>query len=270
MIRSGMCSVTLAKQSPQDVLQTVVRAGLQGIEWWGRDHVPHGDVEAARVVGDLTRAAGIEVAYYGSYYRAGVSEADGLAFARVLDTAEALGAPMIRIWAGNQNGVEAEVAHIQAVIDDTLRIADLAAKRNVALTFEFHGGTLTDRNETAVRFAAQVPHPNVFFSWQPPHGYSLEHGLEGLQGLLPRLGTLHVYHWTIGSYARNTFNETIRPLVFPGDFHRHPLEDGILRWQAYFAAARTTSRDHWALLEFVKGDAPEQVLADAATLIRLA
>ncbi len=87
--------------------------------------------------------------------------------------------------------------------------------------------------------------------------------------MLPRLGTLQVYHWTIGSYAHNTFNETIRPLVFSGDFHRHPLEDGIFRWQAYFAAARTTSRDHWALLEFVKGDAPEQVTDDARVLLGL-
>lgn len=268
MIHPGICSLTLAKQSPQDVLKTAVEAGLQGIEWWGRDHVPHGDLEVARRVGDLTRAAGIEVASYGSYYRAGVSEADGLAFVRVLDTAEALGAPLIRIWAGNQNGIEAGAAHIQAVVDDTLRIADLAAKRDVALTFEFHGGTLTDCNETAVRFAAQVPHPNVWFSWQPPHGYSLEHCLDGLESLLPRLGTLHVFHWTMGSYEANTVNETMRPPL-PGDFHRHPLADGVDRWRRYLAAAGTTGRDHWALLEFVRDDCPEQVVADAATLIRL-
>ena len=66
MIRPGMCSVTLAKKSPRDVLQTAVKAGLQGIEWWGGGHVQHGDIEAARVVGNLTRAAGLQVACYGS------------------------------------------------------------------------------------------------------------------------------------------------------------------------------------------------------------
>jgi len=128
---------------------------------------------------------------------------------------------------------------------------------------------LTHRNETAARFAAQVPHPNVYFSWQPPHGYSLEHGLEGLQALLPRLGTLHVYHWTLGSYDKNTVNETIRPLNFLDKFYRHPLVDGQACWQRYFAAARTTGRDHWALLEFVKDDSPEQVAEDAAVLMNL-
>ncbi len=269
MIRPGLCSVTLANLSPQEILQIAGAAGLQGIEWWGGNHVPPGDVVAARAIGDRTREVGLAVSSYGSYYRVGVSETEGLPFVRVLDTTLALGAPAIRVWAGNQNGTGADPKHVQAVIDDTMRIADLAAARKVAITFEYHGGTLTDRNETAVRFAAQVPHPNVFFSWQAPHGYSLEHCLEGLQALLPRLGTLHVYHWTIGSYERNIFDETDHPLVYPDDFHRHPLEDGILRWQAYFDTVRTTSRDHWALLEFVKGDAPEQLVDDARVLIGL-
>jgi 3-dehydroshikimate dehydratase len=269
MIRPGICSVTLAEQTPREVLQTAIEAGLQGIEWWGKDHVPHGEIDTARRVGEQTRAAGLEVPSYGSYYRAGVSEDEGLSFASVLETAHALGAPMIRIWAGNQNGIDASAAHVQAVIDDTRRIADLAAARDTSVVFEYHGGSLTDRNDTAVRFAAQVEHPNVYFSWQPPHGYTLEHCLEGLQALLPRLGTLHVYHWTIGSYENNTVNETIRPLIFPDDFHRHPLADGKARWQAYFDAARSTGRDHWALLEFVKDNSREQVVRDAAVLTQL-
>lgn len=269
MIRPGICSVTLAKHSPRKVLQTAVDAGLQGIEWWGKGHVPHGEVETARVIGGQTRAAGLEVACYGSYYRVGVSEAEGLSFASVLDTAVALEAPMIRVWAGNQNGVDADADHVKAVIADTLRIADMAAKHNIAIVFEYHGGSLTDRNETAARFVAQVPHPNACFSWQPPHGYAREHCLEGLQALLPRLGTLHVYHWTIGSCEQNTVNETIRPLNFTDVLHRHPLADGKNRWQAYLKAARTTGRDHWALLEFVKDDSIGQLIEDAAVLNEL-
>jgi len=54
--------------------------------------------------------------------------------------------------------------------------------------------------------------------------------------------------WTIGSYEANTANETMRPLVYPDDFLRHPLADGVDRWQAYLGAAKTTGRDHWAML----------------------
>ncbi len=265
-IKTGMCSVTLAKCSAEEVLSIAFRAGLDAIEWGGNGHVPHGDVECARRVRGLTEKAGLEVSSYGSYYRVGVSEAAGLSFKSVLDTAAALGAPTIRVWAGDRNTCDAEAAYIQTVIDDTRRIADLAAEQGISITFEFHGGSLTDRNETAAQFAARVPHPNVYFSWQPPHGYSLDHCLEGLRGLLPRLSTVHVYHWTIGSYGKNAFNETVRPLKWPEDFFRHPLGEGAERWKAYFEVVRAGGREHFALLEFVKDDSPEQVIADAKSL----
>jgi 3-dehydroshikimate dehydratase len=269
MIKPGMCSVTLAKCSVEEVLEIAVQGGLQGIEWWGNGHVPHGDVACARRVRDLTAAAGLEVSSYGSYYRAGVCEAAGLSFASVLDTAAALGAPTIRVWAGDRDTCKADEAFIQSVLDDTNRIADLAAKQGISITFEFHGGTLTDRNETAIQFAARVPHPNVFFSWQPPHGYSLEHCLEGLRGLLPRLSTVHMYHWTIGSYEENTLNETVQPLVYPDDFYRHPLSEGADRLRSYCDLIQKTGRDHFMLLEFVKDDLLDQVFADARTLAEL-
>ena len=258
--------MTLAKCTAEEVIEIAVSAGLDAIEWSGNSHVPHGDVECARRIRALTAKAGLVVSSYGSYYRVGVSEAVGLSFQSVLDSSSALGVPTIRVWAGDRNTRDADPAFIQAVIDDTHRIADLAAEQGISITFEFHGGSLTDCNETALGFARQVPHPNVFFSWQSPHGYSLEHCMAGLLGLLPRLSTVHVYHWTIGSYEENTLNETIRPLKWPEDFFRHPLADGTERWKEYFAAVHTTGRDHFALLEFVKDDAPEQVIADAKYL----
>jgi len=270
MIQTGMCSVTLANESVEHVLDIATRARLHCIEWSGNTHVPHGDAACARRVRVLTEAAGLAVSSYGSYYRAGVSETAGLSFQSVLDSAVALGAPTIRVWAGDRNTCDADPAFIQTVVDDTHRIADMAALHGVSITFEFHGGTLTDRNETAVEFAMQVPHPNVFFSWQPPHGYTLDHCLDGLQGLLHRLSTVHVYHWTIGSYEKNILNETVRPLKWPDDFHRHPLADGAVRWEQFLAAVSTTGRDHVALLEFVKNDTPAQVMEDAACLLALA
>ena len=265
MIKTGICSVTLAQCSPQELVETVQQAQLQGIEWWGKGHVPHGDLITAAQVRQLTINAGLEVSSYGSYYRVGVSEGDGLSFASVLDTAEALGAPTIRVWAGNIGYRQADQSYRDRVLEDTFRIASCASKKNISISFEFHGGTFTDTNESALCFASCVQHPNVFFSWQSPHGYPLEYCEQGLKGLLARLSTIHVYHWTTGSYENNTVNETIRPIQF-SDFFRHPLEDGRDRWQNYLGLAAKTNRDHFALLEFVKGDSPEQVIADAQIL----
>ncbi|MCH6258199.1 sugar phosphate isomerase/epimerase [Puniceicoccaceae bacterium K14] len=269
MIKAGICTITLARYSPESIIAFASETGLQGMEWWGGEHVPPGDISTAQKVGNLTRSTGLEVASYGAYYRAGISESEGLSFNDILASASALGAPAIRVWAGDKDTSQADSSYIQKVVDDTHRIADMAAAQDISITFEFHGGSLTDNSANAVAFSKRVPHPNVFFSWQPPHGYDLLHKLHGLIGLIDRLSTLHTYHWTIGSYEANTLNETIRPLVYPDDFHRHPLSDGENHWKKYFKIASQTRRDHFALLEFVKNDTLAQAREDAATLIRL-
>ena len=261
MVKTGICSVTLANFSVEKVLDIVKQAGLDGIEWWGKGHVPHGDIETARRVRNLTEISGLKVASYGSYYRVGVSEEDGLSFQCVLDTAVALGSPAIRVWAGDREYMDADENFINKVINDTTRIADMAAKKGISITFEYHGGTLTDQNATAIKFASQVSHPNVFFSWQPPHGCSVEHCLEGLEGIFERLSTIHVYHWTINTYEK----DTMRPLTY----HRHPLAEGIDRWEKYFNLINSSSRNHFALLEFVKHDTLEQVIEDGRILKKM-
>ena len=269
MIIPGICTITIKNLSPEEVIRFAVDHKLQALEWWAGGHVLPGEVARAAEIGGLTKAAGLVVSSYGSYYRTAVSEAEGMSFASVLDSAVAVGAPTIRVWAGNKNAEDADAEWSAAVIRDTNRIADLAAARGVSITFEFHGNTLTNTNESARRFAAQVQHPNVFFSWQPPHGYSAEHSLAGLEGLLPRLSTLHCFHWTIGSYEKSLFTDFQRALVWPTDYHRHPLVDARDRWQAYIEAARSTGRDHAVLLEFARDDSVELAAADAATLVEL-
>ena len=125
---------------------------------------------------------------------------------KILDTAVALGAPSIRVWAGHKNRADADSEAISRVVRESLRIADLAAGQGVSITFEFHRGTLTDSGVNAHLFAEALPHPNIHFSWQPSHGFTTEKNLPGLEGLASRLLTLHVFHWTIGSYEKNLFD----------------------------------------------------------------
>ncbi|MDD5728453.1 MAG: sugar phosphate isomerase/epimerase [Victivallales bacterium] len=249
MIYPGTCSITLANLSRREVVDYCRRAGLAGIEWWGKAHVPPGDIAAAREAAQLTRKAGLQVSSYGSYYYAGVSENDGLKFSGIVDTAIALGAPVIRVWAGNKASADADADFFRRVADDLLRIGDMSAKAGIAVTIEYHGGTLTDDNCSAVSLMEAVKHPAVFFSWQPPSGMNEKDCLAGLKNILPRLGSIHVFHWQTG-----------KPAV------RLPLADGFSRWQKYLSSVAADSQDYWALLEFVKNDDPEQFLADAAVL----
>ena len=107
MIKSGLCSVTFRKLPAAEVVELVVRAGLDGIEWGGDVHVLHGEIDLAREVGEMTLAKGLEIPSYGSYYRVAESEKQGLTFDTVLQTAVALGAPLIRVWAGARGSADA-------------------------------------------------------------------------------------------------------------------------------------------------------------------
>lgn len=246
MLTGGLVSITFRKLSPAEIAALVQRAGLSAIEWGGDVHAPHGDVAKAREVARVTADHGLRVCAYGSYYRVGESEAKGLSFASVLDSAVALGAPVIRVWAGARNSEDADAAYRAAVVADCRRIADFAQAAGVRVGFEYHGNTLTNTDAAAQRLLAEVPHPALFTFWQPHVGRPVDEATAGLRAILPRLWNLHVFSWNA--------------------HERLPLAAREADWKRWLDVARSTGRDHVCTIEFVKDEKPEQFLADAATL----
>ncbi len=246
MLQSGIVSVTFRQLSVEDILALAVRAGVAAIEWGGDIHVPHGDLAVAQKVRRLTSEAGLSIAAYGSYYRLGRSEAEGLPFERVLDTAAALGAPLVRVWAGDRGSLEADTAYRNQIAAESRRISDLAAQAGIAVGYEFHERTLTDTPESAVRLLREADHPALKTLWQPLEPDAWESRLEGLRQILPWLSHIHCYKCH--------------------DNIRLPLAEGEEEWMHYLQAVNATGRDCAVLLEFVRGDAPEAFLENAQTL----
>jgi 3-dehydroshikimate dehydratase len=244
MIHSGLVSVTFRALSPGEIVELVAQAGLDGIEWGGDVHVPHGDVAQAREVCRRTVDAGLGVPSYGSYYRPG-QEAPPPAeasFEAALESAVALHAPIVRVWAGRRPSADADGAYWRRVVEDSWRIADLARQAGLAIAYEYHGNTLTDTDAAALRLLQEVDHPAVWTYWQARDGGDEEAGLQGLRAILPRLSHVHVQQG------------------------RRPLAEGADAWARRLDLVRSTGRDHYALIEFVQDDAPEAFLRDAATL----
>lgn len=245
-LRGGLVSISFRALSPRELVELVARAGLAGIEWGGDVHVPHGDEGRAHEVAALTRDAGLCSCAYGSYYRMGVSPAQGLDFEAVLACARILDAPTIRVWAGGSGSAEMDAAGRVAVVADALRVADLAARENRVVALEYHSHTLTDTPESVASLMRELDHPAIRFMWQPSAGRDAVSHLAELRAVLPRLANLHVYQWA--------------------GYDRHPLADGAGVWPRYLAEANAVRPSGWALLEFVKDDSPTQLLTDAATL----
>jgi len=239
VIRPGLVSVTFRQLDPAAVVDIAVRAGLAGIEWGADVHVP--DEKAAYRVAELTSAAGLRVACYGSYLRLGHGEGDPRA---VVAAATALGAPLIRVWAGRVPSADADPAHWSAVVDAAREVASLAADAGIDVAFEYHRNTLTDTRASALRLLETVDRPNVGTLWQPEPTRSVDENLGDLSSVLPWLRNVHVFSWTP---ARE----------------RLPLAAQEAAWARYLPVA---AGDRYALLEFVAGDDPERLVADAATL----
>ena len=249
MIKPGLVSITFRKLAPQDVIRLALEAQLCGIEWGGDVHVPHGDFDRARQVGRMTREAGLEVAAYGSYYR--IDNESELPFEKVLETAACLEAPVIRVWAGTRPSESADDAYQRKITLESSRIAEAAAKAGVAVAYEFHRNTLTDTNKSALRLLKGVDHPNMKIYWQPPHNAPAEYCLEGLKAVLPKLAHLHVFNWRLDA---------------DGQTERQPLGEAEERWTRYLATVKAAGTDHFAMLEFVREDRPENLMEDSKIL----
>lgn len=247
-MRIGLVSVTYRPLSPRDIVDLSRKAGLDCIEWGGDIHVPPGNPKIAREVAILTRDAGLTVSAYGSYYRLNTSDADGLPFEHVLESAVALNAPTIRVWAGNRASAESDTAYRQAVAADALRIADLAQKAGITISYEYHGNTLTDSIASAVALLESTKHPAIKTLWQPINGAEMETCCESLRSVLDRLSNVHVFHW------------------WPSTKERHPLSEGAPRWKTYLDILRQAKKNPDLMLEFVPQDDPEILAREAATV----
>ena len=250
MLQSGLVSVTFRKLAPARIIELVAKAGLTGIEWGGDIHVPHGRIATAETVRRQTEEAGLQVCSYGSYYRSPKSEEEGPIFDTVLETALALGAPLIRVWPGRRGSESADSAYRKSVADNLQEIGQKAQEKGIGIALEFHGNSLTDTVDSALSLMGEVDHPNVKLYWQQPHGESTEACLTGLKAVLPYLSHIHAFHWGFRD----------------GQHQRRPLREGISAWRSYIDAVRGSAVNRFVLLEFVRNDDPVQFLRDAETL----
>lgn len=141
MIVPGLVSITFRQLDVPAVVELAATTGLKSIEWGGDVHVPGGDLTAAKNARTGCGDAGLQISSYGSYIR--VTD-DDPPFDQVLETAVALGAPSIRVWAGRGSSTEATANHRRRVAAVIAQAADAAVAQGVTINLEYHRNTLTD------------------------------------------------------------------------------------------------------------------------------
>ena len=249
MIVPGLCSISFRKKSVDEIISLAAGAGLEAVEWGGDVHVPHGQTDLAREVREKTLAAGLKIASYGSYYRAGGES--NPPFEEVAATAKGLGAGTIRIWAGPCDREKADESLVRTVLTDICRCADLAEDLGMTLSCEYHMDTFTNTDANAQLLARDIERDSVRFYWQPPHHNRDDENRAGIAALEDRITHVHVFHWLPRE---------------DGSIDRRVLEEGRRRWLSFLSPFAKREGDTCAFLEFCRHDDPEIFLRDAAVL----
>ncbi|NLK38850.1 MAG: sugar phosphate isomerase/epimerase [Clostridiales bacterium] len=245
MFKTGLVSISFRNLSPEEIIEKVVLAGLNGIEWGGDVHVPTGDIDTAVKVGKSTRTHGLEVSAYGSYYRVGCHRRDAEErFDQVLRTAAALGAPIVRVWAYNKGSADITVDEYNYFIEDARSICKRAKAKGIKVAFECHNNTLTDDYIYAQRMLSDID--EAFMYWQPNQYRDDEYNLKAVEALLPWITNVHVFHWT--------------------EREKLPLCKGATLWEKYLNILKKSGQKHTLELEFMPDGKIETLTKEAETL----
>ena len=255
-IAPGLCSVTFRSLPADEVVDVARRAGVEGIEWGADVHAPPGGAPALEALGARSRDAGIDVVSYGSYLGMAPPDRDDASAAdSVLDSAEALGAPMVRIWTEFGVTPTSSDAERRRVTERTAALVDRIVDRGLLVALEFHPATLTETAASANELLDTVARPGLRTHWQPDPTLPPDVALSELAQVASHLAHLHVFIWGPR-----------------GIDDRRALADGGPLWRRALALA---DRDgaalpgrRFALCEYVRDDDPEQLVDDVRVLRR--
>ena len=250
MLYPGLVSITYRQCSPEQIITLCQNNRLAAIEWGGDVHVPHGDLETAVKVAGMTRAAGLSMPSYGTYYKAGTyGDRYRMEFEKLLQTADALNTPALRLWAGSKNSEDITKDERDILIRELRDCADLAAEHGKIITFERHNGTLTNRAASALAMIEEIGRENVRTHWQPSQFLTHEENCTGLSLLLPYIDCVHVFAWEGKNSQRFTLAE-----------HRG-------RWADYLSILKGAGQDIYLLMEFTPNNDPAELKTEAETLL---
>jgi len=249
MLVAGFSTGALPKYDLQRVLDLAQDARMTAIEWSEHPHAPHTLGADAADLRKRAEDAGLEPVIYGSYFRLNEPEHSS-PLTSVLDTAVALGVPMVRIWAGKTYGEEVRPSYWNAVVRQARTAINAAEERGLQLALEFHQHTLNNSEENWFRLRDAIGSPSLKTMWQPLPDEDSEAALTRLRRFVPALAHVHCYHWEHGV--------------------RKPLDRAWQAWLRYARFLRELDSTHAILLQMVERDTFENFLRDAESVRNLA
>jgi len=247
MLFSGITSNTFRSLDFQKVIGSTKIAQLEGVEWECDVHVPLGNVQMAEIIKKQTLDAGLKIFSIGSYFKAGDSYDASKAFLPVIDCAQTLKTPVIRVWVGSRSSVNCDEEYYKKVLKDTKTICNMAWRAAKTVCFESHRGTLSDSPQMILRLIKDAETDNLKMNWKPNREKTFEENQADLRLILPHLQHIHVSN-------------------------KSQKGDGILlseaaeEWKRYIEIIRQNPKNKCFFLRFIMNDGFKRLDEDAALL----
>ncbi len=247
-MKSSLTSISFLDKPMEEVVALAKLAELDAIEWAGKgQHVPAGDIEAAKKAKKLCRENGLELSGYGSYFYATENED----FQPVLDCARELEVKIIRVWGGKGYGGSANYTEdIRRGFTERLQQAAEAAKAyGITVATEFHSHCLMDTMDSVRRLLTEAPDLMTYWQMRSHPVQTVEQNLEDIVALGKRIVNVHAFWWPENEYA--------------------PLAEGKEPWLRYIPALRQYTAAGYAAIEVPRPNYEKLFLEDAKVLKEL-
>ena len=238
MYNIGFTTVTFRKKSRREICEIAIKNDIKYIEWGGDIHLPPNDINALRDVLSLQEEFGLTAVSYGTYYRLG--EENYSLWESITDTANAIGAKIIRIWQGTKASTDVNESEFLSMVDETRTLADIASQKGLTVAFEFHNGTNNDNGKSSVEFLKAVNKQNVKTYWQP---FSTDDDISNLKAVIPYLACVHIFEWNKNG-------------------KRYSLKHSSKRWSEFLKIINESNANPYLIMEFVKHDSKRQFAKD--------
>jgi 3-dehydroshikimate dehydratase len=194
MIRLGLSSQAFPAMATKDILKLAVDAGLEGVEWAAESHLVPGDIKAAQSLMMETLWARLAVVSYSALYRVHPGSEAGLGFESLLDTAQALHAPILRIFAGSQPWSRLGSEARAGLVAELRRLGDLADSRGITVCLSLSRGTALEDYAAAEGLLGELAHPFVRLAWEAMPGGAQEEATGALERLRGQTSLLLARH----------------------------------------------------------------------------
>jgi sugar phosphate isomerase/epimerase len=249
-LKAGLATIALRDLDVFEAIDLAADAGFEVIEVWGRaPHTPDAyDEQYTVAVRDRIRDGGMEPAVFGSYANSAGADFHDKAL-MALKVAQTLGAPIIRVWAGDRE------PHL-AVDEDWTRnaenlkwMAERAIDKGITLAMEMHCGTLAFTPEGVLRLIETAKADNLKLNYQVA-----DPGQPDLERTVALVG-----EHSVMVHAQN-FVRAHEGSAHP--WERSLVEDGTADYRQLLKLLKPYGFDGPVEVEFLKGDSDrEQMMA---------